>query len=105
MTFEKHFDKPMPDAFMRDPLNVNPACEPTLKKLSSTYGKPYGPFDGEEEGLRYKEYVWDNATEKLIYTCARFEDKSKKKLWAALIKIAQNPPGTCMHTSCIEAPQ
>jgi len=102
LLFENQFETRKSDAFHRNSFNTNPACEPLLKQLTKTYGKPYGPFDGGEEGIRYKEYVWDNDTEKMIYFCAHHYQASKKKLWAAGLVIAPNKPGSCMHKSCTE---
>ncbi|MFC0351986.1 hypothetical protein [Undibacterium danionis] len=102
LRFEYQFETPKSDAFHHNDFNTHPPCEPLLKQLTQTYGKPYGPFDGNEEGLRYKEYVWDNDTEKLIYFCARHFQDSKKNLWAAGLVIAPNKPGNCMHKSCTE---
>lgn len=102
LLFGYQFETRKSDAFHRNPFNTNPPCEPLLKQLTKTYGKPYGPFDGEEEGLRYKEYVWDNDSEKMIYFCAHHYQASKKKLWAAGLILAPNKPGSCMHKSCTE---
>ncbi len=105
MIFEMARDPNKPDSYYRNPFNQNPRCEPILAELNKRHGKPYGPFDNSEEGLAYKEYVWDNDQEKLILVCARFADSKNKKLWAAAVKIGANRPGACMHDSCIEAPK
>ncbi|MBC3808463.1 hypothetical protein H8K52_14045 [Undibacterium seohonense] len=101
----RHFDKPMPDAFMRKTSNTNPPCEPTLQKLTKLYGKPYGPFDGREEGLLYQDYVWENKTDKMIYSCARYAAEKSKKTFAWLVKFAQNGAGQCRRDSCIDPPR
>lgn len=101
----RHFDKPMPDAFMRKTSNTNPPCEPTLHKLTKLYGKPYGPLDGREEGLLYKDYVWENKTDKMIYTCARYAAEKSKKTFAWNVKFAQNGAGACHRKSCIDPPR
>ena len=105
MTFEIARDPSKPDSYYRDPLNQNPRCEPILAELKKRHGKPYGPFDNNEEGLVYKEYVWDNDQEKLILTCARFWNSKSKIQWAAAVKIGANRPGYCMHLNCIEPPK
>ena len=102
LLFEYQFETRKSDAFHSNPLNTNPACEPLLKQLTLSYGNPYGPFDNHEEGLRYKEYVWDNDSEKMIYVCAHHFQASKKKLWAAGLILAPNKPGSCMHRNCTE---
>ncbi|MBC3882682.1 hypothetical protein H8K35_14920 [Undibacterium sp. LX40W] len=105
MIFEIARDPSKPDSYYRDPLNQNPRCEPILAELKRRYGKPYGPFDNNEEGLVYKDYVWDNEQEKLILTCARFWNSKSKIPWAAAVKIGANRPGYCMHLNCIEPPK
>ena len=105
MIFEVARDPNKPDSYYRDPLKQNPRCEPILAELKKRYGKPYGPFDNNEEGLVYKEYVWDNEQEKLILTCARFWNSKSKIPWAAAVKIGANRPGYCMHINCIEPPK
>lgn len=105
LLFEFPRDPKKPDSYYRNPFNQNPPCEPTLAAFTKQYGKPYGPLEGGEEALRYDEYVWDNADEKLILTCARFAEKKSKKTWLAQIRIAHNRPGSCMHSACVETPQ
>ena len=105
LLFEFPRDPQKPDSYYSNPFNQNPPCAPRLATLTRQYGKPFGPFDGSEEGLIYDEYVWDNANEKLILTCARFAEKKSKKTWLAHIRIAHNRPGPCMHLACLEAPQ
>lgn len=105
MIFEIARDPSKPDSYYRDPLNQNPRCEPILAELKKRHGKPYGPFDDNEEGLVYKEYVWDNEQEKLILTCARFWNSKSKTPWAAAVRIGANRPGYCMHLNCIEPPK
>lgn len=99
--FEKDPNKP--DGYYRNPFNEYPTCEAVLTLLIKRYGKPIRPEDGSEEGLQYKNYLWENDQEKMVLICARFATSKSKKTWAAGLQISRNPPNSgCKRRTCID---
>lgn len=101
----RQFDEPMPEAFMRKVSNTHHACEPTLQQLTKIYGHPFGPLDGRDEGVLFKDYVWENKTDKMILSCGRYAADKSKKTYAWTITFAQNGAGGCHRRNCIDPPQ
>jgi hypothetical protein len=93
------------DSGFQNPFEQNPNCAPILSELKKRYGKPYGPFDNNEEGLVYKEYVWERDQDKLILNCARHYQGKSKNLWMAAVRIGSSRSGSCMRSNCFELPK
>ena len=105
LQFEIERAQNKPDSGFRNPFEQNPHCAPILAALTKRYGKPFGPFDNNEEGLVYKEYVWEQNQDKLILNCARHYQSKSKSQWAAAVRIGSSQPGSCMHSNCFEPPK